>query len=159
MIFDTSGGRISYNDVKIYLNNNNCNSTLISEDKKKLLMAVNQNSVVPAIKFLGILIDNKLNFKYHISKISAKIASSMYFIKSAVNLLNDKALKLLYFSLIHCHLIYCKIIWGCASVNTINELFVKQKKLSELSISNHTMPTHNPCFVKRNITTSVINKV
>jgi Reverse transcriptase (RNA-dependent DNA polymerase) len=63
MIFDTTGGKIPYDDVKIYLDNNNCSSPLKSEAKMKQLSCINSNSTTPAIKFLGIYFDNKVNFK------------------------------------------------------------------------------------------------
>jgi Reverse transcriptase (RNA-dependent DNA polymerase) len=143
IIFDTSGSKIVYDDVKLFLNNNNCNE-VVSEAKKSPLSPVKHDSLVPAVKFLGIFIDGKINFKYHVSKISAKISSSLFFIRSAVNLLSEKSLKLLYYSLIHCHLIYCNTLWGCAADSTINELFLKQKKairlISKESYNSHTQP-------------------
>jgi hypothetical protein len=115
LIFDTTGRNVPAENVKIYLDNNNCNVLSPSETKRKQLFSADPDSKEPAIKFLGIYIDSKVNFKVHISKISAKIASSLFFMRGAVNFLSEKSLKLLYFALIHCHLIYCNIIWGYSS--------------------------------------------
>lgn len=67
---------------------------------------------VCATKFLGVVIDNKLNWKSHInilkSKIS-KIVAILYKIKPCVN---QNALYILYNSLILPYLNYCVEIWG-----------------------------------------------
>jgi hypothetical protein len=67
MIFDTTGGRFSYNDVKIFLDCNNTNSTFIEEAKKRELLAINQNSSTPAITFLGIFV-HTTNRRYDLPK-------------------------------------------------------------------------------------------
>jgi hypothetical protein len=43
------------------------------------------------------------------------------------NFLSTKSLKTLYYSLIHCHLIYGIQIWSCSSPSLTNVLFKKQK--------------------------------
>jgi hypothetical protein len=42
-------------------------------------------------------------------------------------MLTDKALKALYYSLIHSHLLYCIQIWSSASPSTYSDLVKKQK--------------------------------
>jgi hypothetical protein len=84
-------------------------------------------SANPIVKFLGVLFDPTLNFKAHISSISSKISKSLFVMRRAKNFLTPVALKSLYYSLVHSHLIYCMHIWSSASSSSINELLKKQK--------------------------------
>lgn len=108
------------------------------------LSYVNSNSEIPAIKFLGVYIDPKLNFKYHIDAIQSKVSRSLFAINSAKNFINKKALKTLYNSLVHSHFSYCIPIWSCASKNSIKKLELLQKKaIRTISLSKynaHTVP-------------------
>ena len=88
---------------------------------------VNSLSATPAIKFLGIFIDPELNFKYHISHLTTKIAKALYFIRNSKNILSEWGLKSIYYSLVHCHLVYANIIWSSARESTLKPLYLKQK--------------------------------
>jgi hypothetical protein len=81
----------------------------------------------PVIKFLGVLFDPALSFKNQVSTISSKISKSLFILRSVKNILSQKALKSLYYSLIHSHLIYCIQIRSCANQSSINSLFIEQK--------------------------------
>ncbi len=58
--------------------------------------------------------------------------------------LNPRSLKILYYSLIHCYLIYGIQVWSCAPNFIINDLFKKQKiairLLSNSKYNAHTEP-------------------
>jgi hypothetical protein len=91
------------------------------------LEQITTESSCPAIKFLGIYFDPMLNFKYHISRIAKQISSSLYFMRAARNILTEKALKSVYYALIHSHLIYGIQIWGSSSSTSLQSLQSKQK--------------------------------
>jgi hypothetical protein len=101
-------------------------------------------SSTPAIKFLGLYIDPDLSFKFHINTISKKLSKSLYFIRSAKNILSHSAMKSLYYSLVHCHLIYGIQIWSCTSESNLQPLALKQKAAIRLinfaSYNAHTEP-------------------
>ena len=67
---------------------------------------------VKKTKFLGVIIDSKLNWKEHISYISGKLSRSIGMILKARHFLNNHGLIALYFSLLYPYLSYCKPIWG-----------------------------------------------
>jgi hypothetical protein len=85
-----------------------------------------------------------LSFKFHINTISSKLSKSLYFIRSAKNFLSHSAMKSLYYSLIHCHLIYGIQVWSCTSDNTLHPLALKQKAairlINSASYNAHTEP-------------------
>ena len=64
------------------------------------------------IKYLGITIDSKLNFEEHISIVAKKISRSLGVMCKLRNVLPPKALLVLYYSMIHPHLLYGITIWG-----------------------------------------------
>ena len=106
MVF--SSKQFNYDQIQLYIDNNDVNEDDVLYDPrlKSALTMVNNESNPPAIKFLGVYIDQNLNYKYHIKQISLKVSKAMFFIRTAKFFLTISALKLLYYSLIHCHLIY-----------------------------------------------------
>ena len=87
------------------------------------LTQVGTNFQEQTIQFLGIYIDDKLSWKKHISQICSKMARSIFFINKVKNILPTSALKILYYSLVHRHIIYGIMVWGGAQ--TINKISTK----------------------------------
>jgi hypothetical protein len=73
-----------------------------------------------------------------------QISKGIYALRTAKNILDQKSLKLLYYSLIHCYLIYGIHVWSCAPKYILNELFKKQKTairlISNAKYNAHTEP-------------------
>jgi len=78
--------------------------------------------------FLGVNIDNKLNWKKHIEYIRLKISRRLD-IMSRVHYLPRVIIKLLYHTLIYPYFPYCNVVWGSAKISVLNKLFVLQKEL------------------------------
>ncbi len=79
------------------------------------------------MRFLGVFFDHQLNFKYHIGQIISKVSRALFIARTVKNILTPKALKSLYYSLIHCPLIYALPIWSVCNQQMQTELFKKQK--------------------------------
>ena len=62
-------------------------------------------------KFLGVYIDNKLNYKKHIIELKNKIAKILYLFKKNSFIIDTKPLLLLYNALIVPNYMYFLIIW------------------------------------------------
>ena len=77
---------------------------------------------VDKTKFLGVFIDNKLNWKYHVKYISGKISKGIGMIIKARKLLNKDALMSLYYSFIYPYLTYCNQICGTTYITTLQRL-------------------------------------
>ncbi len=64
--------------------------------------------------------------------------------RSAKNILNQKALKSIYFSLVHSHLIYGIQLWSCTPISNLKPLILKQKQAIRIvngkSFNSHTEP-------------------
>jgi ribonuclease P/MRP protein subunit RPP40 len=113
-------------DPVLFLNFNDPTSQSLNPSLISKLNFIN-NSETPYAKFLGVLIDPKLTFKHHVSSLSKKLSTALYFLRTAKNFLNTRALKFLYYSLFHSHLIYAIQIWSCCSEALLKQISLKQK--------------------------------
>ena len=99
---------------------------------------------VNCAKFLGIYIDDELEWGDHIDHISKKIASGSYALKIVKRTLSTSNLKLLYHSLIHSHLTYGTALWGSAYQYRLHKLEITQKKcirhICGVPYNEHTNP-------------------
>ena len=95
-------------------------------------------------KYLGILLDEKLTFRIQVDYICKKLSKSLFCLLRAKSLLNDRALRTLYFAIFHSHLLYCANIIGCASKSDIKKISILQKKairlISGSNYNAHTKP-------------------
>ena len=88
------------------------------------------------VKYLGVLIDSSLTWKYHIDNLSKKISKAigiMYKIRSFVN---RKILLNLYYALVYPHLLYAIQTWGFAFDNNINKIEILQRKVIRMLTFN-----------------------
>ena len=58
-------------------------------------------------KFLGVIVDERLNWKDHVSFVAGKLSKSCGVLNKILNCLTTSAERLLYYSLIHSFLTYC----------------------------------------------------
>lgn len=140
MIFHQKGKPVP--DVKVYFNNNDIGSndtSLIHE-----LEIINNDSPCPNIRMLGVLFDENLTFKYHVDSLKSKISYSLFLLNSAKNTLSSNSLKLIYYALIHSHLVYCLPIFSIANKKTLDSLFTLQKRairiICKARYNDHTQP-------------------
>ena len=95
-------------------------------------------------KYLGIYIDENLNWSAHINYVIRKTSKLVPILYQVRNNMSRNSLKLLYNSIIYPSFIYGNIIWGSSSKTKLNPLIVLQKKVVRiLSFKNryeHTAP-------------------
>ena len=99
-------------------------------------------------KFLGVIIDNKLNWKDHISYTCRKVARGIGVIIKARKVLRNESLKSLYYSFIYPYFIYCNQVWGSACKTNMKPLVVLQKKAIRIITGVHPMSPSEPLFSK-----------
>ena len=63
-------------------------------------------------KFLGVTLDEKLDWTPHINDRILKIKRNKNMLQTNINCLTPSAKKLIYYGHIHSHLTYCLLIWG-----------------------------------------------
>ena len=98
--------------------------------KVKLHLQGKQIAQVSNIKFLGVILDEKFNWKAHVSYISGKISRAIGVIIKARNLGKESLLSL-YQTLIYPYITYCHQVWGSTYQYNIDTLEKLQKRLFE----------------------------
>ena len=94
-------------------------------------------------KFLGVLIDDKLQWAHHIKALSTKMSRNCGILYKMKGILPPKAMLTLYHSFVQSHLNYCSLIWGLGSKNSIKALFVCQKKAMRTLIPGYVNYYYN----------------
>ena len=82
-----------------------------------------------SIKFLGIIVDNKLNWHEHIIYIKNKVSRAIGIIYKARKYANKQTVKQMYYTFVFPYLIYCCEIWGNTSQTHLDSLIKCQKKI------------------------------
>ena len=103
---------------------------------------------VSSTKFLGVYIDDKLNWHKHILHVENKIAKSLSIMYKVKYLLDEAALLTIYTSLILPYLNYCIEIWGNTYPSNLKGIIVLQKRalriIGKVEYKSHT----NSLFIK-----------
>ena len=95
------------------------------------------------IKYLGIIIDNKLNWKGHIAELSKKLSRAVGLIYKIRHMCPTAVLRSLYFSLFHSHLSYGLVLWGTANQSYIDKIRTLQNRaLKAIAFTNNDINTN-----------------
>ena len=143
-IFHTDPESIPWDEINIFLDENDPEAHFYDENLKKPISFVNHRSETPAIKFLGIYFDPKLDFKFHIAHLNQKLSRGLFVLRRSKNLLCEKALKSLYYSIFHSHLIYGILVYTCVCKTSLQGIIKKQKAairiLANAKYNDHSSP-------------------
>ena len=126
MIFTTKGKNIT-------VNNNVCINNVSLEK-------------VESTKFLGVVIDSKLNWNEHLKYIKGKISRGIGILCKARKLLNITTLVTLYNCFLYPYITYGIEVWGAASDCHIEPLFILQKRAVRIIKSAHYREHTQPLF-------------
>jgi len=94
--------------------------------------------VVDSIKFLGVILDNKLSFRLHCSGVITKLCRSLGIMRKLSSFVPGTTLRMLYFSLFYCHLTYAVVIWGNSSLTVSNRINSLQRQVVRLLCPNQS---------------------
>jgi len=96
------------------------------------------------VKFLGVLIDEKLKWNEHVKIAKQKVSRSFYAINRAKHFLPRKHLITLYYSLVYPYLNYGITLWGATYDIYLKNLILIQKKIVRIiagaSYNEHSEP-------------------
>ena len=117
---------------KLIINLNKTNLMVFTNKTRRADVSIDVNNhnikEIKECKFLGIMLDNKLNWHSHINYISNKISKSVAILRLLKYIFPKNILKTLYLTLVYPYIIYCNIIWGSASKTALRPLILLQKK-------------------------------
>jgi hypothetical protein len=102
-------------------------------------------------KFLGVFVDENLNWKYHVSQISIKVSRNIGVLNRIKYLLSQDVLLSLYYTTIHPYLLYCNIVWGGASLTALDKLILLQKRAIRLITYSAYLAHTSPLFKRLRI--------
>jgi hypothetical protein len=105
--------------------------------------------VVLTTKFLGLKIDNNLNWKKHIEYIISKLSSACFSMRTVTPLLKVDTLKLVYFAYFHSIISYGIIFWG--NLTDSKRVFIIQKKVIRIMAGVKRRISCRELFKKFNI--------
>ena len=98
-------------------------------------------------KFLGILLDEHITWKQHVSLVNSKISRAIFSINQAKNILPYSILRKLYYALIQPHLTYGILAWGNADQSILRKTITLQKRairtIHKSTYNSHTDPLFN----------------
>ena len=80
------------------------------------------------IKYLGLILDNKLSWKDHITELCKKLSRAVGMLYKIRQFCPSSVLRSLYFSLFNSHLSYGLVVWGNAKRTLINKVKSLQKR-------------------------------
>ena len=131
---------------------NGCNNDICSKNCPTIQINGSSIQEVDNAKFLGITLDNRLNWIDHIKCISRKIiAKGTGIIIKARKAFESETLLYLYNSLIFPHISYGIHVWGTAASVHLNRLHVFQKKIVRIICGVHPRTHTEPLFKTINI--------
>ena len=108
-------------------------------------------SRVSHTKFLGVIIDEKLNWSEHVNNLKIKLAKGSGIIRKCRICFSIDTLLTLYYSFVYPYITYCLEVWGGTNERNLNSIFILQKRISRI-IKSLPFRTHtSPYFAGLNI--------
>ena len=115
---------------KLTINLSKTNYLIFNNNKAKLSIILNNIVIIQknSIKLLGVIIDSNMNWKLHTNMVKSKLYYGLSILRKLNNIVPINILKLIYYSVFHCHLIYCTHIWGNNYDVTSKQISIAQNK-------------------------------
>ena len=79
-------------------------------------------------RFLGVIMDEKLNFTQHIHALKSKMLRYVGVMYRLKGLVPESVMLQIYHSFVQSHINYCSLVWGFTAKSNIESLFAGQKK-------------------------------
>ena len=127
----------------------NLQHTINSEPQLQINGAILNKQTI--VTFLGVKIDEKLNFNPQIQHVCSKLSRSigiLYKLKGNVPL---NVLKTLYYALVFPYLTYCNLIWGATYETHLKPLEILHKKIIRIITDSSYLAHTNELFYNSNI--------
>ena len=102
-------------------------------------------------KYLGMNLDSKLSFKNHIKQIEVKVAKGVCIVSKLRFVFPKSTLFLLYYALVHPHLLYALPLWGCTYQKYTQKLQLLQNKAIRVICNNNRFSSVTPLYFESDI--------
>ena len=140
------------NSNKLSLHVGKTNYMIFSPKGKPIIhdedILINRTTIkrISHVKFLGIIIDDKLSWSDHTRYIRGKVAKGFGVLLKARKVFNKETLITLYYSMIFPYLSYCIHIWGSAYQCHLKDLTILQKRIVRVISGVPPMTHTDPLF-------------
>ena len=102
--------------------------------------------------FLGVIMDENLNWKSEISHVANKVSKCTAIIRKSSFYLSTKTLWTLHFSLVYPYFFYCNLVWTSTYRTNLIRLEILQKRVTRtIAKTPFDAHTHDPIFQNLNI--------
>ena len=99
---------------------------------------------INCVKFLGLLLDEHIDWHKQINSCKSKMSSGLYALNKVKHILSTTNMRTLYHSLIYPYLNYGTLLWGSSHSTCLYKLEILQKKairtISKMNYNAHTTP-------------------
>ena len=106
-----------FRDCGLFLNLDKCKLVVLPErksDQVELCIDGSQVKATDNVELLGVVIDNRLNFKSHLSKLIKKVGRQIDVLNRFKHILSFRSKIRIYRAFIMPHVTYCSSVWnGC----------------------------------------------
>ena len=106
---------------------------------------------VQSTKFLGIIIDEQINWKPQILAVRCKLSKTVSIMYKASKLINPEGMFTLYHSLFMPYLCYCNEVWGNTYASNVKCIFILQKRVIRLLCGESRLAHTNNVFKERSL--------
>ena len=100
-------------------------------------------TLVDSTRFLGVIIDSKLKFSFHIDVLAGKLSRVVGVIRKVTCLIISHHMRTLYFSLFYSILIYGITVWGSAGTIQLNRIVTIHNRMVRLMMPGSTVQSFN----------------
>ena len=121
---------------------------------KDLSVSIHLYYILDQVKetvFLGVILDENLNWKSQISRVANKVSKSIGIIRKSIFYLSTKSLRTLYFSLVYPYFFYCNFIWASTYKSNLVRLQILQKRVVRIIVKTHFYAHTDSIFRKLGI--------
>ena len=109
-------------------------------------LGIKPKSLNDSYKYLGVILDNKLNFQLHILTLEKRVSRSVGILSKLRFLFPSFTLLLLYHALVHPHLLYGLPIWGSTFKTYLDKLQILQNKAIRVITNSDRRSSITPLF-------------
>ena len=128
-----------------------------NKHKAHVTILINKEAIdkVKHVKYLRILIDSQLTFKYHINELNKKVPRAIGILYKLRPFVTSKILSNVYNAIIYPFLLYGIEVWGNTNITLFDSIHILQKKFVRMATFKDGYPpipgplTHTPPLIHK----------
>lgn len=105
------------------------------------------------VTYLGVILDDRLNYSKHIDKVCRKVNSSVFLLRRLSCLGSRELLITAYYGCVYPFLAYCVPVWGAAGTSGLDRVFKVQKRAIRAIFGLRSSQSCKSLFCSNNILT------